>query len=56
MELNWISYKTETFLLFLHEPDFIYLFVYFHLHYTACGILVPRPGIKLTPPAVEAQS
>ena len=27
MELNWISYKTETFLLFLHEPDFIYLFV-----------------------------
>ena len=22
----------------------------------ACGILVPQPGIKPTPPAVEAQS
>ena len=25
-------------------------------HYTACRILVPRPGIKPMPPAVEAQS
>ena len=26
------------------------------LHYTACEILVPRPGIEPTPPAMEAQS
>ena len=26
------------------------------LHYVACGILVPRPGIKPTPPALEAWS
>ena len=25
-------------------------------HATACGILVPRPGIEPQPPAVEAQS
>ena len=24
--------------------------------HSACGILVPQPGIELTPPAVEAQS
>ena len=28
----------------------------FFLHHTACGILVPWPGIKPVPPAVEAQS
>ena len=28
----------------------------FRLCNTACGILVPRPGIKPMPPAVEAQS
>ena len=26
------------------------------LRYVACGILVPLPGIELTPPAAEAQS
>ena len=29
---------------------------FFRLCNTACGILVPRPGIKPMPPAVEAQS
>ena len=24
--------------------------------YVACGILVPRPGVEPTPPALEAQS
>ena len=33
-----------------------FFFVYFWLHYMVCGILVPQPGIELTPPAVEAQS
>ena len=28
----------------------------FWLHHAACGILVPTPGIKAVPPAVEAQS
>ena len=28
----------------------------FFFGHVACGILVPRPGIELTPPALEAQS
>ena len=28
--------------------------LFFLPHLTACGILVPRPGIKHTPPAMEA--
>ena len=31
-------------------------FFSFWLHCTACGILVPQPGIKPAPPALEAQS
>ena len=34
----------------------IYLSTYFWPHYGVWGILVPRPGIKPTPPAVELQS
>ena len=34
---------------------FIYL-LFFWPHRAACGILVPRPGIKPVPSAVEAQS
>ena len=30
------------------------MFLIFRLHRSACGILVPRPGIEPTPPAVEA--
>ena len=29
---------------------------FFFLHHAACRILVPRPGMEPTPPAVEAQS
>ena len=32
------------------------IFSFFSSHYVACGILVPRPGIKPVPPAVEAES
>ena len=32
------------------------IFSFFSSHYVACGILVPWPGIKPVPPAVEAQS
>ena len=28
----------------------------FLLHCTACGILVPQPGMEPTPPALEGQS
>ena len=31
-------------------------FFNFWLHHVACGILVPRPGIKPAPPALETQS
>ena len=35
-----------------------YLFIYFimGLHHVACGILVPQPGIKPAPPALEVGS
>ena len=41
--------------------NFIYLFLFFTsfffwLHCVACEVLVPRPGIKPAPPALEAQS
>ena len=35
---------------------FLFFFLFFWLHSTACGILVPWPGIEPLPPAVEAQS
>ena len=31
-------------------------FIYFWPHCTACGILVPSPGMEPMPPAVEARS
>ena len=31
-------------------------FLCFWLHCTACGILVPQPGIEPTPPALEVWS
>ena len=34
----------------------LFLFCFVLLHCAVCGILVPRPGIKPMPPAVEAQS
>ena len=34
----------------------ILFFFFFWPHGAACGILVPRPGIKPVPPALEAQS
>ena len=33
----------------------IFILFYFWPHRTACGILVPRPGIEPVPPAVEAR-
>ena len=33
-----------------------FFFFFFGSSYTACGILVPQPGIEPNPPAVEAQS
>ena len=33
----------------------ILFYFIFWLRRTACGILVPRPGIEPVPPAVEAQ-
>ena len=32
----------------------LFLKIIFWSHYTACGILVPRPGIQPTHPALEA--
>ena len=32
---------------------FFFLFLCFWLRLTACGNLVPRPGVKPTPPALE---
>ena len=34
----------------------IFTICFYWLHCVACRILVPQPGIKLMPPAVEAQS
>ena len=34
---------------------FFYLFIYFWPQWAACEILVPRPGMDPTTPAVEAQ-
>ena len=34
----------------------VFLFVCFWLYHVTCGISVPRPGIKLMPPALEALS
>ena len=36
--------------------NFFYLFIYLWPRHAACGILVPWPGIKPVPPALEAQS
>ena len=33
-----------------------YVFVIFWPHCSACGVLVPQPGIEPTPPVVEAQT
>ena len=32
------------------------LFIYLWLHYVACRMLVPQPGIEPVPPALEVQS
>ena len=34
----------------------VFLFLFLWPHHATCRILVPRTGIKLVPPAVEAQS
>ena len=55
--LMWIIFKVSLefvpilFLIFLHVR-----FVFFFFCWELCGILVPQPGIKPAPPAVEAQS
>ena len=33
-----------------------FLYFYFWLHLVVCGILIPRPGIKPMPPAVEGKA
>ena len=35
---------------------FVCCFLVFLLHCTACGVLVPQPGMEPTPPALEGQS
>ena len=41
----------------MSQKIFYFLFIYlFWLRHSACGILVPRPGIEPAPPAVEAQN
>ena len=34
----------------------VFLFYLFRSYHAACGILIPRPGIKPVPPAVKAQT
>ena len=38
----------------INDDNFLFYILYFGL--AACGILVPGPGIKPAPPAVEMQS
>ena len=38
------------------ERKLMVFFFFFWPHYVACGMLVPQPGVKLAPSAVEAQS
>ena len=40
----------------IRTQSFFFSFKKFFWPYHACGILVPQPGIKPTPPAVETQS
>ena len=40
---------------FLDHPQY-FLFCFFLPHLTVCDNLAPQPGIKPTPPALEAQS
>ena len=47
------SLSVEEFEQSLGDP-FIYLFIW--LHRTACGILIPRPGVQPMPTALEVQS
>ena len=35
---------------------FTFLHSYFFFGLVACGVLVPQPGIRLLPPALEARS
>ena len=44
---------SSTFFLCQSYIFFSFLFIYFWLCHETCGILVPRPGIKLTPTTVE---
>ena len=49
----------ETLITEISFVSFILFFnfnVYFWPHYTACGILVPRPGIEPMPPVVGSRS
>ena len=49
----WLGHRTFAFLM-LHI--YVMLGFFFWLHPATCGILVPRPGIKPVPPALEAWS
>ena len=39
-----------------YEEGLLTMFFFFWLHHSACGILVPQPGIEPRPSAVKAQS
>ena len=41
---------------FTNEKEFIFLIFFFWPGRTACGILVPRPGIEPKPSVVKVQS
>ena len=43
-------------ILFIYWAFFALFCLFVFWGHTACGILVPRPGIELVPPAVEAWS
>ena len=54
--LEFVSLSTEGGILHKMPPSLVVTVYIFWPCHTACGIPVPRPGIKPVPPAVEAQS
>ena len=53
---TWPFFSPKLTLFFLKMVFYLFIFIFFWLHSVACKILVPQPGIKPMPPAVEAPS
>ena len=49
----WFCFLKKSWL--KHSWVLVFVFFFFLLHCAVCGLLVPQPGIKPMPPAVEAQ-